>query len=236
MKTLLAILACAALVAVANSTPAVTREKMIETAIETALEQVIEAETVVQSDEDTTSNEDTRIQNIFSDEQIAESQFFSNLWGGVKNFVRRGIRFGKKAYKWYNRAKNCPEMSQEMEDAVVESFLAQEKSALLQSMKASAQTEDEDDSENDLSSELQALLADQQSPAAMQGFWSKIKKFGKKLFKFGKKAYNVYNKIKSGQCAQLQDLPEGLEDAIVEAFVASDKDALKMAALYALVE
>ncbi len=239
MKTLLVILACAALLAaIAKSSPTVSRDKAIEAAIEKALEQVIE-ETVVQGDEETTpNNKESQIQDIFADEQFnnVQSQFFKKLWKKVKKFGKKIFKVAKKGYDLFNRVKNCPEspeMPPSLEEAAIEAFLSQEKSALIQSMRARARTEDADgDDDNGLSSEqLQALFANRPTQAGMQ-FSSD---FFNKALKWGHRAYNVYNKLQSGECAQLQELPEGLADAMVEAFVAKDKDALKMAALFELL-
>ncbi len=236
MKCLLVVLACVAtLIAAANSSPLVSREQAIETAVERALKQVLGRETsILQSDEESTPNEesssdedsskpDNMIQNIYAEEQLnkdnVEAQFFKKLWKKIKKIGKKVMNNVKKAYNFYNKVKNCPEspeMPQPMEDAIIETFFAQE-------MRARAQNEEDDG----LSVQIQALLADKQTPAAVQ-FW-------KKLFNFGRRAYNVYNKIKNGQCVQVQEWPEGLEDAAMESFMTTDADAVKVAALFELM-
>lgn len=246
MKILLLIIS-AAVLGLAQGSPSFSRETDIEEAVEKVLEQAVGS--IVQDEDQETEEKDeieAVLQSLLSAEQSDDAElqgFFKKLWKGVKKVAKKGFKYGKKLYKLYNRVKNCAEvedMPEQLEDAAVEALVTHEQNTLLQSLEAEAQSDSEEEEEQ-LSVELQDFLARQQVPASAQGFFKKLWKGAKKLvkkgIKYGRKAMDIYNKVKNGgSCVQKADISDELDDAVAEALIARENEAMKFAFIEELFE
>ncbi|XP_064397741.1 uncharacterized protein LOC135344462 [Halichondria panicea] len=244
MKTLLTVAVCAVLVAIAYSSPTVSKKMDINAIVENALEQALLLDSAIQSEEE----EDTRdqTQDVFAVKQYnnAELQgWLKKIFKKAKKFVKKAVKVGKKVYNLYQKGKGCAEvedMPEALEEAAIEVFMTHEKKSMLQSMQAKVAQTDEEDGGDELSAELQKFFASQQTQATTSWFKNLIRRG----IDFGKKVYKGYKRMKNGdtcapqsKCVQVQDLSEQLEDAVAEAMmIEDDSDTLNEAAFLQLLE
>lgn len=235
MKVLLLISLCIATAAVGHSVPLDSNTKEIRE-LNAILESAVQNKITANEDD---QNDD---QLLFDFQELLASKQSTHL--AAQGWLRRAWNHGRKIYKVWNKYKKqvCAKgegMPAEFEDAMAEAFFEQHQTAILQSLEEVEANSDE--AESEVSSDLKDFLAAHQDlPVELQGFFKKIWKRAKKLVgrgvNFGRKVYNTWNKFKKGiSCEQSADMPEELENAVVEAYMKQNAEDFTLEALKELI-
>ncbi len=124
-------------------------------------------------------------------------------------------------------AYSSPIESKEMDvNAILQKAL--QEVLLMESVVQSEEESSEEDTHSTRDQTQDVFAVEQFNNAELQGWFKKlfkkVKKVAKKAFKVGKTVYDLYKRGKN--CAEVEDMPEALEEAVIEGFVANEKKLL----------